>query len=1447
MAAGGGSRLGSLAGVAARPAGKEGASVRGSQWGPESREEDMRSMLSTTTRMSENNPLVVESVAAKAVVSKRKKKKDRQRKSKEMALSLSVSTDVDGEASGNAESDEAEDGEGEVDDTAFTMVAGKKRKKAITAAAATERNTSLAAASGGRMGNPKGKHTGGNIDVSDDLEVQADDEVSPSDAHRKEKRVARPPTPQSPRMLTRSRSVEAVVPVVQMEQVVEPIVQATNTLHGVGAVQVPEVDEAGGAGNGVVGVAAEGVDGQPIVQATNTLHGIGAAPMPEVVEAGGVGNGVIGVAAEGVDGQPIVQATNTLPDKARCLDAGCLCYTHAYQHSTVHLICPYPNCPRHQAAQAFKSHNVLIKHVSSHLRDPEVVDDFNRRHHLKICSICFHGHKEETQDHRDCATHKASLNHVYQLMNHTKDDAFLDGITVDVMCELWVPSARKIKSHVARQMGMTTIVILQAIVRNANKHQEQVRWFKLFFLFNAWVLSTSGAVDSTTQASRIKLFLDGHFAQLHARLISIIEKWSQHHDNSDEKRRQRVKNLAGMGELGRAMRSLTSDSTVAELNAVNIATVKKLFLVPDLPADGEQLVNENGGGVPEGMAVIEGGADELQAAGAVVEQVAPVPPVPPPDPPSPPPPALRVTTEAVRLALKTAPRGAAGGRSGQRMDHLRFMVGCVPTLAEALTEVVNMAAECQIVPAIASYMFGGAATCFVKPNGGGLRPVVPQEALARLIGRSVSFNFRSEMCDAFKGVQVAMQPEGMAALATVVRANMNLHKPDGWVLQALDCSNAYNEIDRNAIKEGLRHLKLESFLKIHQQIYGQENDVLLLSPAGAVRLGVDHGTLQGDPLSAFFFCAGLQTVLMKLQAEASNGAAVLAYHDDVYLMGPLMETERLRLLYVEEAAGIGLRANGAKSVVACSSNATEPQAKAMVEASGSGAKVVSLEKEAMVVLGVPLGDTAKVRALLDAKSEQLDKDLQRVLWLDDMQTGLLLLSSCVVPRINHLLRTVPPSIIQPHAKRHDESIMATFASMLKPSVMHDMAKAQARLPIRNGGNSLFSAEETSRAAYLAALADTMRVANAMFPDLADGVREYLAMNEEMGDDVRVAVEHFNVLRMKEHEAMCAESPELMTIPPPTPHSVEKILEAPVKEQKRLRQLELRAKLASFKEMMSLDGRIPLYTSLQMQGAGAAYQALPSSGDMRMSSQELRVNTCRRLSVPTKLFPSTTTTCCQCGKKVDLDEDPLAMDYHAEICGKDGKVSRRHHAVQTCLQKIAAALGIVSLKNPVVKETPLLRGDLLFPGLLDTQGRAIVVDMNVTNVNQGNDGPNNPGRRPLGWSTHTTEQKVTKYQGACAAMGLGFSVFSIETTGAFGYAASEFLAVLMRNACILPEDAAATKKPHLMQQLMVVSVFQHNGAKLIGAGRAAHGLPPNLGNQDDELPLDANIYRQMHDL
>lgn len=1177
--------------------------------------------------------------------------------------------------------------------------------------------------------------------------------------------------------------------------------------------------------------------------AAAVVAGVAAPLMPTVT------------AATAPQAQPIMQVENTLHEKALCALSH-FCWTKQYQQGpNPPKVCPFPKCKDHARTQPFRFTTGLVKHMHSHEYDPDIIDSFAARHKLKICTVCQRVHNEVGADHTQCAIAKSSVDRVYKMMNDTHNDAFLDALDVDVMCELRVPTARKIKgSKVGHDMAAISVVLMEAIKRNEDNAACQSRWWKLYIFMNSWVLSYAGRNEPTTQADRLRMFAEGRLTELHARLLDIIDSMSKkpHSSSSDEKLRQRVIDLAGMGELSRAMRTLTSTTGVAVLDEVNLVAVKKLFMVDDSGEQAPTVEEEAGVMQPHLVAgnhnqqphPADGEppahpdmANQQQPDGAADDHLH--------HPPDPEP--LKVSREMVKKAIHSIQRGTAPGRSGLRLDHLKYMLSVMPTMVNAVTDIVNMAAACKIPTDIASYMFGGAATCFKKETGG-LRPVVPQEALARVIGRAIAAQHKLTMRNAFRTAQVAMQPEGMAALATALDANMKLHAADGWVIQALDCSNAYNEIDRVAIRAGLAKLNLQSFLKIHEQIYGQENDILLITAEGkSVRLGVDHGTLQGDPLSGFFYCAGLQPVLEELQAEAREGAEVLAYQDDVYLIGPLEETERLRLLFVEKVKAIGLRVNGAKCVVACSSDDKVLQATAMVEESGCGAKVVSLKDAAVVVLGVPLGDPDAVRAMLAEKNDQLDKDMGRLLWLSNMQTGLLLLSNCAVPRINHLLRTVPPSIIHQYAARHDASIMHTAAKMLEPSVMHDMAKAQARLPISNGGLGLFSAVETSAAAYLAALADTMRVAEMMFPKLAEGIKVYLGQHNIMGDDVRAAIEMFNQKRQQEYEAICEETPEMNGSPAPTPRTMQDALSAPTKEQQRLRRLVLLERMASFKEMMRQNGRIPLYISLQMQGAGSAYTALPSSGDLRMTSQQLRVNTCRRLSMSTELFHKELLSCPHCKKQIDRTDDPLAMDYHVEICMKDGMNSRRHHATQMCLQKIAAALGIPSSISPQVQAAPAeLFGDLLFPGLRDDKGRPIVVDNNVTNVNQGDRlSPTNPGLQPLGWSTTTTTKKITKYQAACNSLDLGFSVFSIETTGALGWSAKEFLARLLDNACILPDDAGDASKIHLIQQLLAVSVFQHNGDKLVAASRLAKGLSPFLSYQADEMLPGNHVYYDIH--
>ena len=49
--------------------------------------------------------------------------------------------------------------------------------------------------------------------------------------------------------------------------------------------------------------------------------------------------------------------------------------------------------------------------------------------------------------------------------------------------------------------------------------------------------------------------------------------------------------------------------------------------------------------------------------------------------------------------------------------------------------------------------------------------------------------------------------------------------------------------------------------------------------------------------------------------------------------------------------------------------------------------------------------------------------------LPSVQPGWLLLYFCAVPRINHLLRTVPPDVAEVFAGRHDATIQSTFMAI----------------------------------------------------------------------------------------------------------------------------------------------------------------------------------------------------------------------------------------------------------------------------------------------------------------------------------------------------------------------------------------------------------------------------------
>ena len=101
-----------------------------------------------------------------------------------------------------------------------------------------------------------------------------------------------------------------------------------------------------------------------------------------------------------------------------------------------------------------------------------------------------------------------------------------------------------------------------------------------------------------------------------------------------------------------------------------------------------------------------------------------------------------------------------------------------------------------------------------------------------------------------------------------------------------------------------------------------------------------------------------------------------------------------------------------------------------------------------------------------------------------LQSSGLLLYFSVVPRINHLLRTVPPDLVLPLAHGHDNAIFTAFTNLFGipdescwdaelHDVTWDMTRSQAQLPIRLGGGGLRNSVRTSTSAYWASWADCL--------------------------------------------------------------------------------------------------------------------------------------------------------------------------------------------------------------------------------------------------------------------------------------------------------------------------------------------------------------------------------------
>ena len=118
----------------------------------------------------------------------------------------------------------------------------------------------------------------------------------------------------------------------------------------------------------------------------------------------------------------------------------------------------------------------------------------------------------------------------------------------------------------------------------------------------------------------------------------------------------------------------------------------------------------------------------------------------------------------------------------------------------------------------------------------------------------------------------------------------------------------------------------------------------------------------------------------------------------------------------------------------------------------------------------------------------------------DLQCAWIMLSMSAVPRANHMIRMVPPSLVRGYTLAHDNAIWNCFCKLFEVETFSGdlLARNVASMPSRLGGLGLRSAERSSRGAFMASWAGALSVLDKKLPFLAERIVVSMETNSIYG-------------------------------------------------------------------------------------------------------------------------------------------------------------------------------------------------------------------------------------------------------------------------------------------------------------------------------------------------------------
>jgi hypothetical protein len=451
---------------------------------------------------------------------------------------------------------------------------------------------------------------------------------------------------------------------------------------------------------------------------------------------------------------------------------------------------------------------------------------------------------------------------------------------------------------------------------------------------------------------------------------------------------------------------------------------------------------------------------------------------------------LNLDRELFLKNVRSAKRGVSGGPSGMKAEHLQVLLD-VEKASLSLASAAELFARARMPAEIVEALRFGRLTALAKPQPrGGVRGIVTGDLLRRLVARTLAQTHAEEMEDACRPHQYALSTRaGTDCVGLTIRALLEMD-PDKVVL-SLDGVGAYDHIRRGAMLGKLASLPGASAILPFVRLFYADASTYVWTDAE----GVDHdicqteGGEQGDPLMPVLYALGQADALAHAQSQLQEGDVIFSFLDDIYVI-----TTRARAAEVYQTVAesiesqAGVRSNLGKLEAWSPSGGPAPPGLATISPTSWKGDLPEREN-GILVLGVPVGLPAFIATKAEARMTEERRLLESIPRMPDLQCAWALLLYSAVPRANHFLRLLPPSLAQSYARAHDMEIRLCLAALLQlqeaPLLPGGATARVASMPIRLGGLGLRSAERTSPGAYWAAWADVLPMVQQRHPEVSD--------------------------------------------------------------------------------------------------------------------------------------------------------------------------------------------------------------------------------------------------------------------------------------------------------------------------------------------------------------------------